>query len=450
MPSLIALEIFLLPLNMLGVYVGGKLILPGVILAVVIALGCLGRLLSRRYLLIGISDHWPLWFLGFLTVGTLSTLISPYADAAFPRAFMQVVGIGAMLLMCMATRNELHARPARFQQYVRIAAVILGVFGFSAVAQSFVENVLQGPRLDLTFLNHYAGGPVWRDPGHMGVLLRRAASITEEPAALAIILGVAAGPALMRLGVAGRNSKRAIYGVVPQWAAVGIVGGFLVALSLVGYLLLALIAGSLWLAGREIRAATAVSAAFAGAGVLGAVYIGADVIVPELLAKASTVEVIVSPDTQFSEGQQSALVLALNLSVMERNVARNPVFGAGLGAHPVSYEELEPGVGRVPRWMLIQPLNTEDAGSLLMRLLSETGLLGTLLYVGGLLTLIVRARREILRARPSPLSACCIAMTASLTGEMIIFLLRGGLYYALPLWIPAALVSCVPSLLRAD
>ena len=44
----------------------------------------------------------------------------------------------------------------------------------------------------------------------------------------------------------------------------------------------------------------------------------------------------------------SAIALAVNLAVMRANLSRDPMLGAGLGAHPVTYDRENPGLGRLP------------------------------------------------------------------------------------------------------
>lgn len=461
MQFLMALLFLSLPLDELGVYIGGKLIMPGVVVAGIIAIACLGRLLEGRYRTIGVREHWPFWFAAFMIVGLVSTLLSPYAVLALPRGVTQIVGIAIMMLMCAAFLNEIRDAPRLFPRYVKLCVLIFGVFAISAVAQSFVENVLQRPELvDLDFINNYTGSNgdlVWRSPDSMGPLMR-ASSLAAEPAHFVVILGTATGPALLRLGLLGKEYQNAIARVIPAWAAVAILLGFLVALSLIGYFLLAAIAVSLWLVSHRFGWKMVAGAAFSGIVMLGLVYVVVASSVPELIEKLATVVVVVSPETRFDYVQASAVDLALNVSVMEHNVAARPLLGVGLGAHPVTYEELNPGVGRLPFGELRKELNKEDANSLLVRLLSESGIAGTMLYIGGLLLIVMRARSAILdciAARAgatgtrldSVVLALAIGMTASLIGLGITFLARQGVYYSLQLWIPLALVTCVPVLL---
>lgn len=462
--SLLALLFFLVPLDMLGVYIGGKLIMPGILVSAIIAIGCVGQLLSGGYRWIGLRERWTLCFAGFLSFGLLSILISPYSVREWPRGITQIVGITVMILTCVAFLNEVRTVPARFARYVKLCVVILGVFAIFAVVQSFVDNVLQRPELvDLSFINNYDGGNgklIWRSADYMGPLLR-ASSLASEVSHFVVILGIATGPALLRLGLLGRQYQSAIARVVPRWAAVAIMLGYLVALSLVGYFLLTVIAASLWVVSRRLEWKTVAGAAVSALAIVGFVYVAVASSLPELVDKVMTVAVVGSPGTPFNYDMISALDLALNVSVMEHNISTRPLSGVGLGGHPITYEDLNPGLGRLPLAEMKHELNKEDANSLLVRLLSESGIFGTVLYISGLLVVLGQARRVILeriedRAETlgdpdgATLLVLAIGLTASLAGESAAYLARTGVYYGLPLWLSIALVCCVPTLLKKD
>jgi len=93
-------------------------------------------------------------------------------------------------------------------------------------------------------------------------------------------------------------------------------------------------------------------------------------------------------------------------------------------------------------------LNAVDAGGLLFRLLSETGYLGTLLFFGGVVAVVGRARRHILDSAPARADArpLAIGITASLIGVVCVFSVRWANYYDLELWLLLALSACVPIL----
>lgn len=75
----------------------------------------------------------------------------------------------------------------------------------------------------------------------------------------------------------------------------------------------------------------------------------------------------------------STYAIFSNMRVAEYSLARNPVFGSGLGSHPLTYDK---HIGVDIPWSNIHH-NIQckgDAGSLFIRLLSETGILGLLIF----------------------------------------------------------------------
>ncbi len=117
----------------------------------------------------------------------------------------------------------------------------------------------------------------------------------------------------------------------------------------------------------------------------------------------------------------------------------------------------------MPGWIVHVPdaygLNQEDAAGLLIRLLSETGLVGTILFLTGWLVLVVRARQAIQKAltfhvknslQPSPVLAAAIGLTAACIGLFVTFLLRSPAYFDPRLWVLMALTAAVPPLLNRE
>lgn len=98
-----------------------------------------------------------------------------------------------------------------------------------------------------------------------------------------------------------------------------------------------------------------------------------------------------------------------------------------------------------------------DGGSLLIRLLSETGVVGTALFLIGCLVVVLRARRAIQEAlafhrenssRPSVILTLAAGVTASCAALVTVYLIRKGVYYDPPLWSTIALTAAVPQLLK--
>lgn len=104
---------------------------------------------------------------------------------------------------------------------------------------------------------------------------------------------------------------------------------------------------------------------------------------PEVHERASHAIGVITGQTKVSKSHLSVYALASNAFVAYKSFIDSPLFGRGLGSHQVSYNEfIKPGVAGTiwysdyPKY---PPVNREDAGSLFLRLVSETGLLGLII-----------------------------------------------------------------------
>ncbi|QQT27811.1 hypothetical protein [Sphingobacterium spiritivorum] len=83
-----------------------------------------------------------------------------------------------------------------------------------------------------------------------------------------------------------------------------------------------------------------------------------------------------------TQANLSSYALLSNLFVALKSFESNPIFGNGIGSHLTSRELYLGGVKGISVFeeMGMDNLNAQDAGSLFIRLLSETGLLGLILF----------------------------------------------------------------------
>ncbi len=111
--------------------------------------------------------------------------------------------------------------------------------------------------------------------------------------------------------------------------------------------------------------------------------------VPDIRMRVNdSVSAIISP-SETSKIHLSTYALLTNAYVAYKSFLDSPLFGRGLGSHPVSYDKfIHPGVSGVIWYKDYPEANKMDAGSLLLRLLSETGLLGIL----GMLFFLLKCR----------------------------------------------------------
>jgi len=442
-----------LPLDAFGRVVAGSLITPADAVASAIAAMTLERLAAGRYRIRARLD-WAIGAYGiFLLLGAIGVLFSPDAWQISLKALVQIAGIAIMLLVTIALANEVARRPVLFADYVRLCTITLAIVSLIGVAQFLCANVLGHPEvLEFSFLNRWARGNVWYNQGSLDGIVR-ANSILQEPSALGMVLGTVAGVALMRLGIVGASQRDALIPLVPAWAAILIVAGYVVTVSLIDFILLLIVGAAIWAVPLR-NSKSAIGGLLAVIVVMGGFsYTAIISTLPDVGKKIASMGAIASDDIRVERAEDlSAIALAVNLSVMRSNLARAPLVGAGLGAHPITYDRENPGLGRLPADLMTVGMNKEDAASLLIRLLSETGILGTLAFVAGWILALAASRRTIIASidtqmTPNVFSALAIGVTASMAGIGVACLARAPQYYAPWFWLPMALTMSVPELL---
>lgn len=453
MAVLLAVFFVTLPLDALGRVVAGSLVTPADLVGAMIALMTVASLATRRYRIDAIRDQPILVFVIFLLIGASSVILSDDAPQIFAKGLVQVGGVSIMLLACVAAMNEIARRPVLFANYIHLCVVVLAIVSLIGVAQFMLANALGHPEmLDFSFLNRWSGGNVWYNRGSVDGIVR-ANSILQEPSALGMVLGSGAGVSLLRLGLGGAAQRDAVRETVPAWAAISIMGGFIVTVSLIDFFLLAIVGASLWTVSRTISA-NAIAVLFAALVFMGGMaYAAIASSLPDLGEKLGAMESITSDDIEVKRAEDlSAIALAVNLAVMRANLACNPMLGAGLGAHPLTYDRENPGLGRLPAEIVTIGLNKEDAASLLIRLLSESGILGTAAFIAAWILTVARSRRFIVASvtagkAPNEFWSLAIGVTASMIGIGIACMARAPQYYAPWFWLPMALTTAVPGLL---
>jgi O-antigen ligase len=88
----------------------------------------------------------------------------------------------------------------------------------------------------------------------------------------------------------------------------------------------------------------------------------------------------------------STFAFVSNFLVTKKNFTDSPLFGSGLGSYPISYEKYIKQVINIDKRTIF--LNNTDADSLLLRLISETGLLGVVLFFYFIIRFYVSKRKD--------------------------------------------------------
>ncbi len=113
----------------------------------------------------------------------------------------------------------------------------------------------------------------------------------------------------------------------------------------------------------------------------------------------------------------SPLVLYNNYYVAKQNFSHNPLFGSGLGSHEIAFDQYNLNY-LVSKWYV---LNTPDANSMGLRIISELGLMG-------IIFVILFIKRGFVQRNPSSPDDYSWVIATALLAIIIIQILRQGNY----------------------
>lgn len=102
---------------------------------------------------------------------------------------------------------------------------------------------------------------------------------------------------------------------------------------------------------------------------------------PDIRMRVDDTVSVITGDAPIGKGNLSTFTFCSNAMVAYKSFLNNPLFGSGLGSHPISYNRyIDQFIRSDVLHSYTIPLCVEDAGSLFFRLMSETGLLGIFLF----------------------------------------------------------------------
>lgn len=113
---------------------------------------------------------------------------------------------------------------------------------------------------------------------------------------------------------------------------------------------------------------------------------------PDIQMRVNQTVAVISGKDPLETTNLSTFSFCSNGLVALRSFMNNPLFGAGLGSHPLSYDKYIPQMVNQDLNSII--LNRGDASSLFFRLISETGLLGIFLFFYFIFRFYVSKRRD--------------------------------------------------------
>lgn len=355
------------------------------------------------------------WVFGFIAI---QTFILNFSIATFGSSMLQLAGlvIFSVTIFSFISVNR-----------VNILRVVRAYYYFGFVASCFALLQVAVFLLfgEAIYLQDMLGGPAVTTgrlaPDVFGVL-PRAASITSEPAHFALLLVPAVYLAVL---VALRRSCP--LQLKNRWVAAVIIIGLLLSFSLLGYIGLALILSVVLLSGaNRLRNVKAVSILVL---LLASSYLAATQI-PLFQAKIDTF--LMAPfavdEYEFTGNDLSGFALISNALVAKSALEESYLLGTGLKTHENSYDRYLPSYFSSAQ--VLMELNRVDAGSLIIRVASEFGLLGIL----GLIWFLVKYKIQTQNNMTlfAIINSMCFVY-------LILYAVRSGSYLDVSFWLFVAL-----------
>lgn len=199
----------------------------------------------------------------------------------------------------------------------------------------------------------------------------RANSMLGEPSHYALVLSPALFVAICRFVYPGRYTK-----LISKRGAIFILLGFLISVSSSGFS--AVFFALLLIVLRKISISKMITGVVVGTSFAALLYYSSEDFRVRL---EGTISLFFVGDVEFNRIDASSFTLFNNAVVSYKNMMVHPVFGTGLGSHPIAYDKytLTKDVLVLQSYLSEMELNREDANSLFLRLLSETGFFGIIL-----------------------------------------------------------------------
>jgi len=367
------------------------------------------------------------------------------------KGYKQVIGFSFVVVFFFTVRRHVNTPKTliRTVTWIWRGCLVLAILG---LWQSIALNLLNVNFLaDWQWVDEVFGHTFdyWYATEDFMAGLRRVNSFASEPAGYCQYLLAALGLVVFRFFPPPFIPRATWKAHLPSLAmAVAYLVAFLLSFSLLGLigLMIALLSHNIIL--KRINSLTLITILIIGMAAISALnYFTGGI----FLDKTATMTQIM-PDAGRETGGDyagSALVLAMHLEVTLAGLQQNPVLGWGVGGHPEAVER------ELPAWIWNTDLveaNATDAASLALRLLSEMGLLGFLIFTATFALIIWQAVRAIQGAMQHPAAwevlPICTGITVASISMVLFCLARSPSYFALVFWFVLALTSAVPEVLK--
>lgn len=451
--KMVAAIAFTLPFQIFAITVGGKSIESAHILSLLLILHASLLMVWRgRFQRLAVAEKAVLLCLGVACLSLVAGQLRYGWPEQLSTGLRQILGLAYMAVLFLVVRRYV-STPEAFRHiasWLWRGLMLLAVLG---LWQSLALNIFQVSFLaDWSWaedLNPSVGG--WRFGDYMGPIAR-VNSFAPEPAFYCMLLIMGLGLATVRLlppPWAGRPDSRGWETFLPsRAAAVTLLLAFILSFSLIGLMgLFITIISYLIITQRGIKLLL-----FIFLGLL--IVLGLDYISEHTLLHKLGTTALILPDTgkEILPQNLSALALASNLEVTLDGFMENPLLGWGIGGHATAF------LLQAPTWVanpdLLPAFSIGDASSLLLRLISEMGLIGLVVFTGTFVLILWQAWRAIRLSGTSPCNRAivplCMGLLISDIALVLIYLVRMGNLVMISFWFLLALTSAIPQVLKSE
>ena len=451
--NLLLILVVSIPFYGVGVIIGMSYVSTSHLICFAISAILALSIMARKLTIKKWFTRWSTPFIAFISFNLVGLLLSPYGSQIYNKGIVQILGITGMVSMGYVLIISIDKNPDLLLKIVKFGSYAIGFLAIIGIAQFIIWNFTPNKTiLTFNFLNNVSGGNVWQSPGKTGPLFR-INSFAVEPSHFCRYLGFSLGWAFLRLGVYGNTVRAYMKNIMPLWVAISVIIAFLLSFSLIGYLQFIFVMITLMFFVKKGKKLTRNNVIIIGLSFL-FLSIVAIITGGSLLTKLRTVLVIFSANRDIIQGSLywSASAIAINMLVAVKSFLSSPLLGSGLGSHPISYSIYAPAhdLYNLSKF----DLNKDDAASLFLRLFSETGIIGTILFVGGIFWLLFRARRAINQCISLKINhgvttiILSIGIISSAVGLIMIYLIRSGQYFDPIFWLVISLTASIPLQLK--
>lgn len=291
-----------------------------------------------------------------------------------------------------------------------------------------------GSFMNFSFFDQLAGRTIWWNGGQVGPFYR-VNSFLSEPADLARALALPAVFSLMSV-------KSRLVARLP-FCQTAVLSAFAMTFSVVGFVTVGIALIFKIYLERRVAPRTAI---ILGALSLVSLFIlfglGDDYILVKVQSIGNLFDLSWISTQSISAAQLSSLALAGGVATAVENLQHSILFGGGFGGHYTTF--LQTTIFDFSR-LNVGDLNAKDAGSLFLRVLSETGVIGIL----GLCSIFFACFGPKL-TRFVARDPVATTMLAAIFGIFFIYLVRNGHYNAMNLWLPIAIAAAYMRMVRSQ